>query len=367
MTTPETPLDIIYIDDAVLEFDRNRRAIAIDNEILVDRLFTAEALIIASPKNIVEKNNSFYSLLEEALNSIPFYIIAPKVDKPATEMLLKEKATIFDRLVLQEGEKMSIDPIYRIPAIYIREIDLNAILSLVRQDLINDHAPYRNTLASGNSDMLDYWNERGKFFGFDARAVCLDSESRRTNKEIHELQLRLISGAVNRAMEQVSRTRRKLCLMDYGCGIGRFYPYLKERFEYFGVDLAPSMIESAQKKFGGASFMVTDEIDPATIPDIDIFLFVDVLHHCTADAQRKAFEFCKQFAGERSRLILLENFIKPNSEPSPNQRPCSIKEIFTSVSKTFERVCTLEGIHVFGYPPFDYLQRSALLELDVHQ
>ena len=367
MTTSEMPLDIIYIDDAVFELDRNRRAIAIDNRLLVDRLLTAEALIIASPNNIVGKNNNFNSLLGKALDSIPFYIIAPKVGKPVTEMLLKEKATIFDRLVLQEGEKISFDSIYRTAVIEIQEIDSSAILSLVTQDLINDYVPYKTTLANGHSDILDYWNERGKFFKLDPRAVCIAAESRRTNKEIHELQLRLIKGALNRAMEQVGRTRRKLCLMDYGCGIGRFYPYLKEEFEYFGVDLAPSMIASAQKKFKGAPFMIADEIDPDTIPDIDIFLFVDVLHHCTTDVQRQAFEFCKQFAGERSRMIMLEDFIRPNSVPSLNPLPCSIKDIFTNVSKAFASVCNFEGIHVFGYPPFDYLQCSALLELDVHQ
>ena len=36
-------------------------------------------------------------------------------------------------------------------------------------------------------------------------------------------------------------------LLDYGCGFGRFYPYLSERSDYYGIDISQAMIEECQR------------------------------------------------------------------------------------------------------------------------
>lgn len=43
-------------------------------------------------------------------------------------------------------------------------------------------------------------------------------------------------------------------LLDYGCGIGRFYPFFKSKnVEYFGIDISESMIKECKNSFPDAS------------------------------------------------------------------------------------------------------------------
>lgn len=50
-------------------------------------------------------------------------------------------------------------------------------------------------------------------------------------------------------------------VLDLGCGLGAFYPFLVERFgalDYTGVDIVPEAIESARAAHPGARFLVAD-------------------------------------------------------------------------------------------------------------
>ncbi len=38
-------------------------------------------------------------------------------------------------------------------------------------------------------------------------------------------------------------------LLDYGCGLGRFYPYFSSKCIYYGIDISKAMIEECIKKF----------------------------------------------------------------------------------------------------------------------
>ena len=54
------------------------------------------------------------------------------------------------------------------------------------------------------------------------------------------------------------RNRR---VLDLGCGIGAFYPYLIERFgelDYTGIDIVPEMIAHAARKYPAARFLCSD-------------------------------------------------------------------------------------------------------------
>ena len=42
---------------------------------------------------------------------------------------------------------------------------------------------------------------------------------------------------------------QKQKLLDYGCGVGRFYPYFSARGHYYGIDISRAMIEECQKKY----------------------------------------------------------------------------------------------------------------------
>jgi SAM-dependent methyltransferase len=54
------------------------------------------------------------------------------------------------------------------------------------------------------------------------------------------------------------RNRR---VLDLGCGIGDFYPFLIEKFDqldYTGIDLVPEMVDFAAKKYPKARFLCRD-------------------------------------------------------------------------------------------------------------
>lgn len=38
-------------------------------------------------------------------------------------------------------------------------------------------------------------------------------------------------------------------LLDYGCGLGRFYPYFSEKCYYYGIDISNAMIEECKKSW----------------------------------------------------------------------------------------------------------------------
>src|SRR5262249_27889971 len=54
---------------------------------------------------------------------------------------------------------------------------------------------------------------------------------------------------------------RNCRVLDLGCGIGGFYPYLTEKFgqvHYTGIDLVPEMVEFAARKYPQARFLCRD-------------------------------------------------------------------------------------------------------------
>src|SRR5437016_1550551 len=54
------------------------------------------------------------------------------------------------------------------------------------------------------------------------------------------------------------RNRR---ILDLGCGIGDFYPFLIEKFgdlDYTGIDIVPEMVDHAARKYPRARFLCRD-------------------------------------------------------------------------------------------------------------
>ena len=38
-------------------------------------------------------------------------------------------------------------------------------------------------------------------------------------------------------------------LLDYGCGLGRFYPYFSKKCDYYGIDISEAMIDECVKLY----------------------------------------------------------------------------------------------------------------------
>lgn len=59
---------------------------------------------------------------------------------------------------------------------------------------------------------------------------------------------------------KILKTQKEHKLLDYGCGFGRFYPYLSEQSDYYGIDISQAMIAECQRRYPQAQerFLVAE-------------------------------------------------------------------------------------------------------------
>jgi SAM-dependent methyltransferase len=80
------------------------------------------------------------------------------------------------------------------------------------------------------------------------------------------------------------RNRR---VLDLGCGIGDFYPFLVEKFgqlDYTGVDLVPEMVDFAARKYPDARFLCRDIVTAGLAERFDYVLASVVFNNAMPDA-----------------------------------------------------------------------------------
>jgi 2-polyprenyl-3-methyl-5-hydroxy-6-metoxy-1,4-benzoquinol methylase len=109
-----------------------------------------------------------------------------------------------------------------------------------------------------------HWNEFGKT---DPLWAILTSPEKKGNKwevdEFFKTGLEEIE-AILSSLEQYNINIPKAKALDFGCGVGRLTQALAHFFdEVYGVDIAPSMIELAQKynKYGNNCKYILNETD----------------------------------------------------------------------------------------------------------
>ena len=100
------------------------------------------------------------------------------------------------------------------------------------------------------------------------------------------------------------RNRR---VLDLGCGIGAFYPYLLEQFgqvDYTGIDIVPDTIEHAAKKYPNARFLCRDLLTEGLDERFDYVLINTVFNYTMPEGDAfmqefitKAFPYCTQGLG----------------------------------------------------------------------
>ena len=91
-------------------------------------------------------------------------------------------------------------------------------------------------------------------------------------------------------------------VLDLGCGIGDFYPFLIEKFgqlDYTGIDLVPEMVDFAATKYPGARFLCRDIAKDDLDERFDYVLASVVFNNAMPDADAYmrelltlAFKYC---------------------------------------------------------------------------
>jgi SAM-dependent methyltransferase len=95
------------------------------------------------------------------------------------------------------------------------------------------------------------------------------------------------------------RNRR---VLDLGCGIGDFYPFLTEKFgelDYTGIDLVPEMVAYAARKYPRAHFLCRDLFRDELDRTYDYVLISGVFNNAMPEVDRfmqellaLAFKYC---------------------------------------------------------------------------
>ncbi len=75
-------------------------------------------------------------------------------------------------------------------------------------------------------------------------------------------------------------------VLDLGCGIGDFYPYLKALYpdlQYTGIDIVPEMIEHASKRYPEVKFKCRDVLREGVGGEYDYVLICGVFNNAIPD------------------------------------------------------------------------------------
>ena len=82
----------------------------------------------------------------------------------------------------------------------------------------------------------------------------------------------------------------KLSVLDLGCGNGRFYQFLRQRypgsFKYVGVDFCPNLIQIAQQRYPEVQFVDDSVFHYQPTQSFTLIVFWAVLHHIPGYQQR---------------------------------------------------------------------------------
>ncbi|MES2427308.1 MAG: class I SAM-dependent methyltransferase [Bacteroidota bacterium] len=71
-------------------------------------------------------------------------------------------------------------------------------------------------------------------------------------------------------------------ILEIGCGIGDFYPFLKKKYTncyYTGIDIVPELIEFASNKYPDATFLCLDLLEDDFVDKFDYVLISGVFNN----------------------------------------------------------------------------------------
>jgi SAM-dependent methyltransferase len=99
-------------------------------------------------------------------------------------------------------------------------------------------------------------------------------------------------------------------VVDVGCGPGDVLNYLPSDIDYWGIDISPSYIEQARRKYGSrGQFLVGSAADMLAEPRLkgaDLILCTGLLHHLDDAAADSVFRFAHETLAQGGRLLCYE-------------------------------------------------------------
>ena len=98
-------------------------------------------------------------------------------------------------------------------------------------------------------------------------------------------------------------------LLDVGCGTAQILDYLPEGVDYWGYDINPEYIATAQAKFDGKqrfACRLIEESEIAGMPPFDIVLAIGLLHHLDDETARNILRLSKLALKPAGRFVSID-------------------------------------------------------------
>ena len=129
-------------------------------------------------------------------------------------------------------------------------------------------------------------------------------------------------------------------VLDFGCGIGRSMPYLREVFpkaEIVGCDPSAESLAIARRENPSCRFASMDELGPDA--KFDLVIASCVFHHIPPQDRQMAIRYCYSRLKEGGQFIIFEhNPINPVTRHLVKNCPFDADAVLLSMRETIERM-----------------------------
>lgn len=161
-------------------------------------------------------------------------------------------------------------------------------------------------------DPKSFWNEKARRACDPLAAVCRTDPA--ASRNIDLVQRRLLGQVLARIDRKMPLSGK--CVLDYGCGVGRFAPLLERMgYRYSGVDIAAEMLVKAQELRPGGDFQcLSNDRIPHGDATFDLLLSVGVIHHNTYHQQERILDEFLRVLRPNGHVILFEAIGEPDPE-----------------------------------------------------
>lgn len=289
-------------------------------------LYQAAAIGFVPGVELADLPNRLRNNLAAALAWLPCYFAPARGWRPAAGAPLSARFTPQDR-VLVAAPLRQTDPAQQIAAL---PDSPRALAELIRADLAREAARLPRAHA----------------------------------KARHTTQVAALIPALRRSAEKPHHGFSRANLLELGCGTGTHAALAGPVMAYHGTDSSAEAIRTARKLTPEGRFSPLSRLARAGFPLMNTVLIVDRLRYLSPEARRDHLCAAGALANGTVRVILIDDLIA-DDPPEPGTTPLALGTLLDLMATCFGGSCTLRGLTLLGYKPHDYLQRAALIELDV--
>lgn len=129
-------------------------------------------------------------------------------------------------------------------------------------------------------------------------------------------------------------------VLDFGCGIGRSMPHLRELFpdaDIVGCDPSADSLANARSQNPSCRFVTNDELDPDC--KFDLVIASCVFHHIPPENRQMAMRFCYSRLREGGHFVIFEhNPINPVTRRLVKQCPFDADAVLLTMRETIDRM-----------------------------